>query len=76
MASFVRRIERRIMRNAGLLRRDRPLFANDGKVLTVQRLVIDEDGKSYGRHWPRRIPAAFHAADKQLVCNGVRNYAI
>ncbi|QIG80094.1 hypothetical protein [Stakelama tenebrarum] len=59
MSGFVRTIEKRIMKRAGMHRRDVPLQIGDGLPPVVLPLIFDQSGECYGLRWPRRIPAQF-----------------
>jgi hypothetical protein len=60
MSSPVRTLQKRIMKRAGMARRD---VYQGFNIITglpiVRRLITDRDGKTiFGPHWPRLIPAA------------------
>ncbi len=48
MSGFVRTIEKRIMKRAGMHRRDVPLQIGDGLPPVVLPLIFDQSGECYG----------------------------
>ncbi|MCW3837829.1 hypothetical protein ACFQ1E_17425 [Sphingomonas canadensis] len=63
MSSLVRRIEKNIMKAAGLKRRTLTFTGVDGRRHSV-RLIATKDGEPIGLHWPRAIPRRFMAVPR------------
>ena len=68
MSSPVRTLQKRIMKRAGMARRPVPDGFNIHTGLPIIRhLITDRDGKIFGQHWPRLIPAAIALRPRQAA---------
>jgi hypothetical protein len=63
MSSYVRRLQKRMMRKAGMEKIQKPIItkALDGRpsITGYRKVVVDSEGVEYGENWPRAIPPAF-----------------
>lgn len=70
MSNLIRRIEKRLMKAAGMTKGEKPIFDTDGKLVRTVPVVTDQDDVEYGRNWPRAIPAKFVTPTKQAKNKG------